>query len=379
MPRYIGLMSGTSLDGLDAVVLDCADGTPGEPLTLALLGHLHRPFAPDLRTNLLDLNRRGGTDELHRAALAANRFAMHAASVVQALLASAGVPAGSVRAIGSHGQTVRHQPGPHGTVPGYTLQLDNPALLAEQTGIDVVADFRRHDVAAGGQGAPLAPAFHAALFARAGQDTAVLNLGGFANLTLLSADGRVCGFDCGPANCWLDAWWERHHGSPYDADGRWAASGRADPALLQQLGRHPFFALPPPKSTGRDDFHLAGLDAELLKTGRAIAPADVQATLATLTADIVAGDLLRHAPATRALWVGGGGAHNAHLMQLLRERLPGLSVDTTAALGLQPTQVEAAAFAWLAHRHLERQPGNRPDVTGARGPRVLGACYPATR
>lgn len=373
MPRYVGLMSGTSLDGLDAVLVELDDD--GGRLRVDVLGHRHAPFPSDLRDELRALNRTGD-DELHRAAVATRRFVDLEAALVGELLAQARVDPASVRAIGSHGQTVRHRPPADGVEAPYTIQLDDGARLAELTGIDVVCDFRRRDLAAGGQGAPLVSAFHAALFARPGVDVAVLNLGGFANLTLLHADGAVVGFDCGPGNVLLDLWCERHRGQRFDDGGRWAAAGRVDPALLAALRRDDYFARLPPKSTGRDHFDAAWLDACLQRVGAPAAPVDVQATLLELTASTVADDLRRHAPLTTQLHVCGGGARNEALLDALARRLPGVAVAPTDVTGLAATQVEAAAFAWLAHAHLERRPGNRPEVTGARGPRVLGALYP---
>ncbi|WP_119353946.1 anhydro-N-acetylmuramic acid kinase [Azohydromonas sediminis] len=373
MPLYVGLMSGTSLDGLDAVLARIDDTPAG--LALTVHAHHHRAFDDDLRAELLALNRRGD-DELHRAAVATRRLVALAADTVLQLLADAGVCAAEVRAIGSHGQTVRHRPPAAGVAVPYTIQLDDGAWLAEHTGIDVVCDFRRRDLAAGGQGAPLVPAFHAACFARPGQAVAVLNSGGIANLTLLGAGGEVAGFDCGPGNVLLDLWCERHTGRRYDEDGRWAAGGRVDDALLAALLAEPYFALPPPKTTGRDLFHAEWLDARL-QPFKTLPAADVQATLVALTAAAASDALRRHAPATERLIVCGGGARNHALITALAARSPGVEVVTSAAVGLDPMHVEAAAFAWLAHAHLERQPGNRCEVTGARGPRVLGALYPA--
>jgi anhydro-N-acetylmuramic acid kinase len=358
---YIGLMSGTSLDGVDGVMVEI-----GAELTLR--GHRHEAFVPALRDELMALNQ-PGANELDRAARAATGVARAYASMVTALLTEGSRSAQDVRAIGAHGQTVRHRP-----EAGYTVQLLNGALLAEATGIDVVCDLRSRDVAAGGQGAPLAPAFHAAVFGDLQQARAVLNLGGISNLTLLVPGRPVIGFDCGPANVLLDAWCQRHRGEPFDADGQWAASGTVLPVLLGNLLTEPYFALPPPKSTGRDLFGLGWLDAKL---PAGASPADVQATLAALTVESVARDLERHAPETGALFVCGGGARNAHLMRSLAARLPLARVTDTAELGVPVDQVEAAAFAWLAHRFVERRPGNRAEVTGARGQRLLGALYPA--
>lgn len=372
MALYVGLMSGTSLDGVDAVLVDFGSQA-GPPMRVR--GHVHAPFIPEVRAELLALNT-PGEDELHRAALAGNALARAYAAAVTELLLDASTVAREVRAIGAHGQTVRHRPGAvDGT--GFTIQLLNGALLAEHTGIDVVCDLRSRDVAAGGQGAPLAPGFHAAVFGRAGESRAVLNLGGIANLTLLHADGGVTGFDCGPANALLDAWCQRHQGRSYDDDGRWAASGHVLAPLLEALQTEPYFALMPPKSTGRDLFHLGWLDDALMRHAPDAAAADVQATLAALTVQSVAHDLRRHAPGTRALFVCGGGARNGQLMKGLATALPGMQVGTTAALGLPVDQVEATAFAWLAHRFIDGLPGNLPAVTGARGPRRLGALHPA--
>jgi anhydro-N-acetylmuramic acid kinase len=367
---YIGLMSGTSLDGVDGVLADLSGSLP------RVQAHVHQPFEPALRAELLALNA-PGPDELHRCALAGNAVARAYAGIVAALLAGSGLGPGQVRALGAHGQTVRHRPGAFdGT--GYTAQLLNGALLAESCGIDVVCDLRSRDLAAGGQGAPLVPAFHAALFGRPGMAAAVLNIGGIANLTLLGEHaGDVRGFDCGPGNALMDAWCEHHTGRPYDADGLWAASGRVDPELLDALLAEPYFALAPPKSTGRDLFHRGWLEAALRASAAKPSPADVQATLAELTARAAADALRRFAGNARELQVCGGGAFNGHLMHRLARLLPGVEVASTASRGVPPDQVEALAFAWLAQRFVERQPGNLPAVTGARGPRVLGALHPA--
>ena len=367
--HYIGLMSGTSLDGVDAVLADFANGG------LQVRAHAYRPFDAALASELFGLNQ-PGPNELHRAALAGNALARSYAAAVDALLGESRVTTTDVRAIGAHGQTVRHRPGEFdGT--GYTIQLNNPALLAELTGIDVVADLRSRDIAAGGQGAPLVPAFHRAVFARAGETTAVLNLGGIGNLTVLHADGRTVGFDCGPGNLLMDHWCSRHLGQPYDDRGTWAASGRIDAALLALFKADPYFALPAPKSTGRDAFHPDWLAAMLQRRLAPLTPADVQATLAELTASACAEDVRRHAPAAADLLVCGGGAFNDHLMQRLGALLPRVRVQPTDARGLPAMQVEASAFAWLARAFFERQQGNLPAVTGARGGRVLGALYPA--
>jgi anhydro-N-acetylmuramic acid kinase len=369
---YIGLMSGTSLDGIDGVL--ATFDAPDRPVVVH--HHAHVALPAPLRAELLALNR-SGPDELHRAALAANAMARLSAEVVGELLARQHVTTTAVRAIGSHGQTVRHRPREFDDT-GYTIQLHNGALLAELTGIDVVCDFRSRDVAAGGQGAPLVPAFHAAVFGRAGEAVAVLNLGGIGNLSLLDADGAVRGFDCGPGNALLDAWCQQHTDSPYDDGGRWGAGGTVVEPLLQAMLAEPYLQQSPPKSTGRDLFNADWLAQRLTATGAVEwAPCDVQATLAEFTARAAADALQREAPATTSLLVCGGGAYNADLLARLAARLPGVAIGTTDALGLPPLQVEAAAFAWLARAFVERRPGNRSEVTGASGPRVLGALYPA--
>jgi len=373
MPLCIGLMSGTSLDGVDGVL------AAFDPRTLRPSGvraHVHADLPPALAQELLALNQ-PGNDELHRAALAAHALMAVYADVVDALLAKAGCRPGEVLAVGAHGQTVRHQPQLAGGT-GYTLQLANGALLAEQCGITTVCDFRSADVAAGGQGAPLVPAFHAACFGQAGTSAAVLNVGGIANLTLLPASGEVGGFDTGPGNLLMDLWCRRHFGRPYDADGALAASGRPIQGLLAAMKADPFFALPPPKSTGRDAFHALWLDQRLHDAGCSAAPPiDVLATLAELTAVTVAEALLAHLPGADKLRVCGGGAFNGHLMARWRALLPGIDLDTTATEGVPPDQVEALAFAWLAACRLAGRTASLPAVTGARGPRVLGAVHAA--
>jgi anhydro-N-acetylmuramic acid kinase len=365
---FIGLMSGTSLDGVDGVLADFSRDTP------AVLGHASAAFASPLKAELLSLNA-CGLDELHRAALAGNALTRVYAQVVRQLLEACNQQPGDVQAIGAHGQTVRHRPQEFdGT--GYTLQLCQPALLAELTGIDVVADFRSRDVAAGGQGAPLAPFFHRALFGRPGETLGVLNLGGISNLSLLRRDGSLLGFDCGPGNALMDAWCARHQGRPYDAAGAWAAGGTVSPPLLQALLADPYFAKPPPKSTGRDLFNEPWLQAQL-QGFASVLPQDVQATLAELTARACASEVQRHEPGLERLIVCGGGALNTHLMGRLQALLPGARVASSEASGLPPLQVEATAFAWLARKAVRREKLELTSTTGARGARVLGAVYPA--
>jgi anhydro-N-acetylmuramic acid kinase len=371
---FIGLMSGTSLDGIDGVALEL--GPPGSPPAARVVGHAHRSFPPELRAEFAALNG-AGANELHRSALAGNALAREAAAVVGELLETSGRTAGQIVAIGSHGQTVRHRPREFDGV-GYTVQLNAPALLAELTGIDVVADFRSRDVAAGGQGAPLVPAFHHALFGRADASVAVLNLGGIANLTALDPGGAIAGFDCGPANVLLDLWCERSTGRPFDGDGSWGARGTVDPYLLDACLGEPYFALAPPKSTGRDLFNAAWLEARLEATNaRArLRPEDVQATLAELTARVVADAFFRHLGNAAELIVCGGGARNADVMARLTRTLVPARVVASDERGLPAEQVEAAAFAWLARAFVHRLAGNVPAATGATGPRVLGALYP---
>ena len=367
-------MSGTSLDGVDAVLVRSEAGEPG----LQVLHHHHQGLPEPLRAALLALNC-PATDELHHAALAANGLSRCYAEAVAALLRQGGIAPGAVRAVGAHGQTVRHRPGEFdGT--GYTLQLLNGALLAERCGIDVVCDFRSRDLAAGGQGAPLVPGFHAAVFHQPGQAQALLNLGGIGNLTLLDGQGGVRGFDCGPGNALMDAWCQQHLGHDYDDQGAWAALGRVDNALLAALLDEPFLARRPPKSTGRELFNPGWLAARLQAAGadaRALPAVDVQATLAELTVRAASVALLAHLPQARRLLVCGGGAYNQHLMRRLAALLPAMVVASTDSAGLPPLQVEAAAFAWLARAFVLRRPANCPAVTGAVGERILGALYPA--
>lgn len=360
---YIGLMSGTSLDGVDGALVDFSqDGVRS-------LGDAYVAFPASLRADLMALQA-PGHNEIEREALAANALVRHYADCVGSLLAQAGIGPDAVAAIGAHGQTIRHRP-----ELGFTRQLNNPALLAELSGIDVIADLRSRDVAAGGQGAPLVPAFHQALFNAPGQTRVVANIGGISNISVLQADGTVTGYDSGPGNALMDGWILRHQGQPYDADGAWAASGKVMPALLSELLNEPYFALLAPKSTGRDLFHAEWLAAKLAAYPDAL-PADVQATLTQLTAASLAQAILRDGAQADTVYVCGGGAYNASLMAALAKELPGMAVASTQALGVAPNQVEALAFAWLAWRFTQRKPGNLPAVTGARGLRVLGALYP---
>lgn len=361
---FIGLMSGTSVDGIDAALVEF---TP----TPRLVHASTLPLSESLRALVLRVSQadaRISLDELGQLDSALGQAFADAANTV---LKAGGCQPSAVRAIGSHGQTLRHRP--FGDQP-FTMQVGDANVIAEKTGITTVADFRRRDVAAGGQGAPLVPAFHAAVLADPLEERAVLNLGGIANLTLLPTQGLVRGFDTGPGNGLMDAWCLRHRQERFDRDGAFAGSGQCDDRLLARLLAEPWLALAPPKSTGRDQFHLPWLEARL--AGQDLAPESVQATLARFTARTVADALLAQMPGCGRLIVCGGGVHNPLLMADLRASLPGISIESSAAHRLDPDFVEAMAFAWLARETLAHRPGNLAAVTGARGPRVLGCIYP---
>lgn len=359
---YLGLISGTSADGIDAVLVCFVP-------RLEVLAARTFAYPDELRARVLALARHCAEITLDSLGHLDVEIGEQFAAAASSLLRDAGVAPGDVEAIGSHGQTVCHRPdGPH----PFTLQLGDPNVIAERTGIITVADFRRADIAAGGQGAPLLPALHAAVLSDAKTPRAILNLGGIANLTLLVPGNPVLGFDTGPANCLLDTWSLHARGAPCDEGGAWARSGRTDEALLSRLLEDPYFAAAPPKSTGREYFNLDWLDA---RVPALLDAADVQATLLQLSARSVADALRAHAPDTREVYACGGGVHNAALMDALRDQFSGAKLETTAALGLDPDFVEAVGFAWLARARLESVPGNLPSVTGARGPRLLGAIY----
>ncbi len=363
---YLGLISGTSADGIDAALASFENGRP------QLQAALTHPWPQPLRERILAVAQDEQRLDLDAYGRLDVEIGQCFAEAALALLERSATPASGVRAIGSHGQTLRHRPS--GAFP-FTLQIGDPSVIAERCGIEVVADFRRADVAAGGQGAPLLPAVHAMLLARPGHDRVVLNLGGIANITLLAGDGRVLGFDTGPANGLLDAWCLRHRGEAYDRDGAFAASGRVNEALLHELLADAYFALPPPKSTGREHFHLAWLEGHARLAG--LSPADVQATLLELTARSVAEAIGRHADAAEDVLACGGGVHNPLLMRRLSELLAPRELHSSAAFGVDPDYLEATAFAWLARQRLLGLPGNLAQVTGASGPRVLGAVHAA--
>ncbi len=363
---YLGLISGTSADGIDAALVAFDNDKP------QLVAGRTQPYPPALREALLRVSQASGEISLDLLGQLDQQVGVAFAEAALAALDAAGIPGTDVVAIGSHGQTLRHRPGgPH----PFTLQIGDPNVIAERTGIQTVADFRRRDVAAGGQGAPLLPALHAALFAAPGTDVAVLNLGGIANLTLLPRDGAVRGFDTGPANCLLDAWFGAHAGGAHDHGGDWAAGGEVDAALLQVLLADPFFALPAPKSTGRDHFHIDWLRARLGRRSRDAR--DVQATLLELSARSIVAAMRNELPSASRLIACGGGVHNRALIDRLRALAAPVDVGTTAEHGLDPDFVEAVGFAWLARATLAGQPGNLPGVSGAAGPRILGGIYAA--
>jgi anhydro-N-acetylmuramic acid kinase len=357
---YIGLMSGTSLDGIDAALMEFG------PDRWQLLGTNSLPYPPDLRSQLLDLHI-SRQNELEQSAITGNTLARLYAECVHQLLEQAKLGASDIVAIGCHGQTIRHRPD-----LGFTLQIGNPALLAELAGIDVVADFRSRDVAAGGQGAPLVPAFHHAAFSNSDIPRTIVNIGGIANLSHLPTHGPTTGFDSGPGNMLLDAWIQRHLAQPFDESGSWAGTGQVIERLLEMLLAHPFFAQKPPKSTGRELFNLTWLET-YLEPG--YAPADVQRTLLELTACSIAGAITLYCESTEELYICGGGAYNALLVQRLQQLLHPVKISLSDVLGINASWVEAAAFAWLARQTVNRKPGNLPEVTGAAGTRILGAIY----
>jgi anhydro-N-acetylmuramic acid kinase len=364
---YVGTISGTSMDGLDLALVNLGASRP------RIIAGATEAFEPTLR-DLLATVAAGERDDLDHVAAADHRLGEFIARSVLAFVGRAGYTAGDIAAIGSHGQTVRHVP--QGALR-YTWQVGDPNLIAEHTGITTVADFRRRDMAAGGEGAPLVPLFHAELFRDPDHAVVVVNIGGIGNITVLPADTDlpIRGFDTGPGNGLMDAWIQRHRGVPYDSDGAWGASGRQDDALLSRLLDDPYFRREPPKSTGKEYFNLEWLNARLAEAEPGD-PADVQATLATLTARSLADSIVRWGPARGRVVVCGGGRLNMRLMQLIADSLPDHQVKTSDALGIGGDWLEAAAFAWLAAQTLHGRPGNAAAVTGARGPRVLGGIYP---
>ena len=353
-------MSGTSLDGIDAVLVDLSQTKP-----LQLAKH-YIPFDDGLKDALLALHL-PAHNELHQAQIIGNQLARLYAAAVAPLLVEAQSLKQEVKAVGCHGQTIRHRP-----EHGYSLQIGNAALLAELTGITVVSDFRSRDIAAGGQGAPLVPAFHDHVLRHPGIHRVIVNIGGISNITDLTPGKPTTGFDCGPGNLLMDAWCRRHLGKPYDNNGAWAASGNVLPELLEQLLAEPYFALPPPKSSGRDLLNIAWLESNLQGGENA---ANVQATLLELTCRSIVQAIRDHCPGATEIYLCGGGAHNQALHNRLAALLPGCSVKTTDTLGVDSNYLEAIAFAWLAQQALHGKPANLPLVTGAKHPCILGAVY----
>lgn len=368
---YVGLLSGTSIDGIDCALLRC------EASTCELIATHQHPFSEQAREDIAAISV-SGANEIERMGKLDREIAHWFADATLSLLAQQKLEPTAIRAIGSHGQTIRHRPpsdGSHSPDHSFTLQIGDPNTLAERTGITTVADFRRRDIAAGGEGAPLAPAFHAAVFSHPQHVRAIVNIGGIANISILRGTELAAGFDSGPGNTLLDQWIGQHLGQSYDKDGAWGAQGQVNSALLQRLLQHPYLQKQGVRSTGKEAFNLAWLDETL--GSEKLAPADVQATLTQLTAQTIAETMRQADAGVDQVFICGGGAHNRHLMQRLGEQLLGCEIQTTQALGLHPDWVEAAAFAWMAHRTLEHLPSNAPVVTGARGHRILGGIYPA--
>lgn len=365
---YIGLMSGTSVDSIDAALVDFSNDT------LELVGSYGLQYDSRTRNKIFELTR-PGNNEVDRMGALDKQLGELFAKAVNQLLNQCGIKASEIKAIGSHGQTIRHRPYSAGTHDQFTLQIGDPNTLVEHTGITTVADFRRRDMAAGGQGAPLAPTFHREMFYSPEQSRCILNIGGMSNVTYLPRSGEVIGFDTGPGNVLMDSWIRSFGNKLYDQDGAWAAEGSVNHELLERLLSHSFFRMPAPKSTGREDFHLAWVTAAVEKTITPHTPSDIQATLTELTATSISNELNNTCEKGTHVYVCGGGVHNTHLINRLKRLSPDLSIDTTDALNLHPDWVEAVAFAWLAKQTLERKPGNIPAVTGASKPLILGGVY----
>ena len=362
---YIGLMSGTSVDAIDAAIVDYGSSPPK-----LISSHAYKI---DSQTKLeIEKLCTPGESELDQAGQLDVKLGKIFANAALSVIAKAGLESHDIQAIGCHGQTIRHRP----NLPQpFTLQIGDPNTIAYLTGITTVADFRRRDMAAGGQGAPLAPGFHHSSFRSTMSNRAIVNIGGIANITWLPVDGETTGYDIGPGNTLIDNWIKTQKGNPYDKDGLWASTGKLIEPLLQQLLSLPFFKEAPPKSTGREEFSLTWLNNQLSIYGKDVAAEDIQTTLCHLTAKVISKELLSPSPINYEVFVCGGGAHNKFLMQLIQDYLPNHQVQTTEALGIHPDWVEAAAFAQLAKLTLERSAGNIPTVTGANQPVILGGVY----
>ncbi|MDP0589215.1 MAG: anhydro-N-acetylmuramic acid kinase [Candidatus Endonucleobacter bathymodioli] len=363
--KYIGLMSGTSLDGMDAVLISLENNKVPK-----ILSHHYTPMPDVLRQQILDLCS-SGNNEIERLAMIDLDVARLSAITVNELLKRSGETTNNIKAIGSHGQTIRHKP-----EMGYTLQIGDPSLIAELTGITVVADFRRRDMAAGGQGAPLVSSFHNAVFFSDSESRVIVNIGGISNISILSVKGRslTIGFDSGPGNILMDYWCRKHKNTPFDNNGAWAASVEHNQELLDSMMNESFFHRSPPKSTGRELFNPGWL-ARQLKPFANLTPDTIQATLCNLTAMSIASAIKDHAPDTQAVFVCGGGAKNNELMKIMSLHLDSIRLTSTNALGVDPGLVESSAFAWLARQTLHGEPGNLPEGTGAKGLRILGGIY----
>ncbi|MES2676275.1 MAG: anhydro-N-acetylmuramic acid kinase [Pseudomonadota bacterium] len=364
---YVGLMSGTSADAVDAVIVDFSGDK------LALIASYSTPLSQNLRLKIHALAT-PSHNEIDRLGELDQELGELFATSINELIKNNNLPCKSIMAIGSHGQTIRHRP-PGSVQHPFTIQIGDPNIIAQRTGITTVADFRRRDMAAGGHGAPLVPAFHRALFYKADMDRVIINIGGMANITWLPTTGDAIGFDTGPGNVLMDAWMLQNQNKAYDTNGDWAASGQAHQELLQQLLQHSFFRQPPPKSTGRETFNSHWLEAEIARLKITPKANDIQATLLLLTATSIADCINTLTQSSTEVFVCGGGAYNLRLMNELKLQLPKSKIASTAALGIAPEWVEAIAFAWLAKQTMNRQNGNLRAVTGAREEVILGGVY----
>lgn len=371
MNYYIGLMTGTSMDGVDGVLVSIPDDYQSGFLPLKEVAHVS--YNDAFRRRMMALQK-ACYNEIENELLTANDLAHLYAKCVHTLLNNAQLEPKDIKAIGVHGQTIRHRP-----ELGFTKQTNNPALLAELTNIDVIADFRSRDIAAGGQGAPLVPAFHKVFFANKEESIVVVNIGGIANISVIDKQGKILGFDTGPGNVLIDLWAFKHTGKLYDEDGAWAKSGVVHHRLLDVLLNEPFLKMVPPKSTGRDLFNEVWLNQKLAHFDY-IPLENVQATLTAYTVQTIVNAIVRYGVETKTVYLCGGGAKNAYLVDqfkaILKRDLPNIQVETTDVKGIDPTHIEGLAFAWLAHCFILRKPANLPQVTGAKGPRILGALYP---